>query len=89
MTISEATTRWKYAFTKFDSYIYDIMNSFLIEAEGGVKCLLNRNPTIALGSIMCVKIGRIKRDIADSTMSISNNVLSYLAADFDGRTKIY
>ena len=86
MTISEATTRWKYAFTKFDSYIYDIMNSFLIEAEGGVKCLLNRNPTIALGSIMCVKIGRIKRDIADSTMSISNNVLSYLAADFDGDT---
>jgi hypothetical protein len=85
MTISEATTRWKNAFTKFDNFVYEIMNTFLEESKGGVKCLLNRNPTIALGSILCVNIGIIKKDINDYTMSISNNVLSFLSGDYDGR----
>ena len=86
MTISEATCRWRNAFTVFDKLVYSIMCSFITESKGGIRCLLNRNPTIALGSMLAVTVGKIKSDMNDHTMSISNNVLSFLSGDYDGDT---
>ena len=49
------------------------------------KVLINRNPTIAYGSIIMVKIKRIKPQFTkDYTMSIPIFILTKLNADFDG-----
>ena len=41
--------------------------------------------TISIGSILALKVAHIKNDINDATLSISNNVLSPFAGDYDGK----
>ena len=51
-----------------------------------VEVLLNRNPTINIGSILCLRIIDVKHDFNDLTMSVNNCDLTALAGDFDGDT---
>lgn len=69
---------------KFNKEVYLILNLLLKKTKGGLKVLLNRNPTISVGSIMLLNVKIIKEDITDDTISISNNLLSPYAADYDG-----
>lgn len=53
----------------------------LIRDSGGIDVIINRNPTIQLGSIVCVKCIGIEYNY---TMSVPDTILKGLAADFDG-----
>ena len=69
----------------FDQEVYSIMMSLVKKTKGGLQILLNRNPTISIGSILRLHVAHIKSDISDATLSISNNVLSPFAGDYDGK----
>lgn len=78
-----AYEEWYKATINFNERIYDIMNYFVKKRKP--KVLINRNPTIAYGSIIMVKIKRIKPQFTkDYTMSIPIFILTKLNADFDG-----
>lgn len=78
-----AYEEWYKATINFNDRIYDIMNYFVKKRKP--KVLINRNPTIAYGSIIMVKIKRIKPQFTkDYTMSIPIFILTKLNADFDG-----
>jgi len=73
---------WK-AMLVFDEKLYNLATKKLI-VDRNTMIILNRNPTIAVGSIMGLRIGKVKKDIKDYTTSIHNNILPVLAADYDG-----
>ena len=82
----EANNIWANAATHFDPEVYSIMNEILTKTKGGLKVLLNRNPSINFGSIMCLRIAGIKKDYDDLTISLSNNILAPMGGDYDGDT---
>lgn len=77
---------WRKKSLKFDEELYSYMQVLLKNTKGGCRILLNRNPTIAVGSILFLRIGSIKKDYSDLTLNISNNVLDVLGGDYDGDT---
>lgn len=84
ITLNEANRKWHEATQQFDKRIYLVMKHILKHTKGGVKVLVNRNPTLNYGSIICMTVADIKTDYEDLTMSIPINVLGILAGDFDG-----
>lgn len=78
----EAMTIFNNAVTVFDEEIYEYMMRLL--GPNGHPFLLNRNPTISIGSILYMRLTKIKTDITDMTLSIRNNVLKFLSGDYDG-----
>jgi len=80
----EAQKIWFEATIKFSDPVYKILEEFIQKSKGGISILINRNPTIALGSILSCKIVEIKRDYDDFTMNLSNNILGLISGDFDG-----
>lgn len=80
-TITRATN---YVASKFmyDDYIYSIMCDIVREDQP--KIILNRNPTITFGSILLMKIRKVKKDSDDVTLAIPSAILPGLNADFDG-----
>lgn len=66
----------------YDEYIHSLMTRIIEETEP--KIVLNRNPTITFGSILQMKIRRIKPDSDDMTLAIPSAILPGLNADFDG-----
>ena len=71
-TITKAHNFLKSKFM-FDQYVYDIMQEIVTERE--VKFILNRNPTITFGSILLMKIRKIKPDSDDMTLAIPSAIL--------------
>jgi DNA-directed RNA polymerase beta' subunit len=66
----------------FDPDVYDFICRLV--GDNGLPILLNRNPTISIGSILKMRLTKVKDDVDDQTMGIRNNVLPFLAADYDG-----
>jgi len=62
----------------------EIFTELIRESNGGIKVFLNRNPSLHRGSILTVRITRIKNDVKDNTISISLLIVRPLNADFDG-----
>ena len=58
---------------KFDPYIYRIMEDIIREEEP--KIILNRNPTIVFGSILLMKIRKVKKDSDDLTLAVPSAIL--------------
>lgn len=81
-TLAEAEDIWFNATLKMNDEIYKICMKMIKDHEVGV--LLNRNPTIAYGSILYLRVAAVKHDYNDNTMSIHNCILTGLAADYDG-----
>lgn len=81
-TMREATKIWFNATLHFDNDLYLLMQSCI--KNNNVRVLLNRNPSISYGSIVCLRVCDIKKDYNDVTASISNVILVPLAADYDG-----
>lgn len=83
ITISEATDKWQKATISFSNKMYQFMKYLINNTKGGLRVLINRNPTISYGSVLCMKVD-VKEAYDDYTMSIPINVLGVLAGDFDG-----
>jgi DNA-directed RNA polymerase beta' subunit len=81
---TEAQNLWAEACFSFNEDIYMIIEEILAKTKGGQYCLLNRNPTISFGSILRMKVGKVKKDYNDFTMGVPNNVLKFLGGDYDG-----
>jgi DNA-directed RNA polymerase beta' subunit len=81
---NEAQKFWQKGMLGFNEELYRYMNELITKTKDGCTILLNRNPTISLGSILYLKIGIIKKDYHDLTLGISNNLLSALSGDYDG-----
>ena len=71
---------------QFNEEVYEIMKKIIKEDD--IEVLLNRNPTINIGSILCLKIIDVKHDFNDLTMSINNSILTLLAGDYDKKVNI-
>lgn len=81
---NEATKFWEKGILEFNQELYNYMMELVKKTKGGCAFLLNRNPTISLGSILYLKIGFVKKSYHDLTLGISNNLLSALSGDYDG-----
>lgn len=77
ITLKQAEKVWFDATLGFSEKIWKIMKKMITDNEVGV--LLNRNPTIAYGSILYLKVADIKKNFDDVTMSIHNSILTCLA----------
>jgi hypothetical protein len=81
MSQVDALKEWTKASIKFNRRIYEIMKSFI---ENDTRVIINRNPSISIGSILYMRLTYIKEDITDMTMSVPNNILKLVGGDFDG-----
>ena len=90
-TYTKALNKWHRALTVYDHSIVNIVQEEIIDksyfttSEGkkrrGYHMLINRNPTINKGSILMVRVTKIKTDMSDLTMSMHNLLLPMLAGD--------
>lgn len=71
-TIVKASNFLKSKF-KYDDYIYSIIQDIVREDEPMV--IINRNPTLNVGSILLMKIRKVKKDAEDYTLSIPSAIL--------------
>lgn len=71
---------------KYDPLIEIIFNELISEAPSGkgIATLLNRNPTLAQGSIQRVYISKVKSNDTDNTISLPILSLTAFAGDLDG-----
>jgi RNA polymerase Rpb1, domain 2 len=81
---SQARKIWERGILGFNEEFYSYMEELVNKTKGGCTFLLNRNPTISIGSIMYLKIAEVKRDYTDVTLGISNNLLAAFSGDYDG-----
>lgn len=79
ITYNMAYMRYKQGLLKEDPRIRDIIQNII--DTSGVNVLINRNPTINYGSILAMHCVGINNDY---TMGMPLQVLSTMAADFDG-----
>jgi hypothetical protein len=88
-TYAEAQRIWSEATLGFSERVWEVLCELAERTEGGLSVLLNRNPTIQIGSILYCVIREVKRDYWDCTLNVSNNVLQLLGGDYDGRRIIF
>ena len=84
-----ANELWSRAQTRFDRTVYAMMRELIRKGgddanQPGLPALLNRNPSIAFGSIMRVRITGVKKDVRDLTLSVHNGILGLCGGDYDG-----
>lgn len=71
-TITKATNYLASRFT-YDEYIYRIMCAIIKEEHP--RIIINRNPTITFGSILLMKIRKVKKDSSDTCLAIPSAIL--------------
>ena len=79
ISIMEASEIHFKAALEFNEEIYLMMQKIIQDEEVGV--ILNRNPTIAYGSMLYLRITKVKKDMTDFTMGVNNLLLSSLAGE--------
>lgn len=79
----EILMKAKYS-NEVDERVYAIMELFIKKRGDTLRVLINRNPTLDLGSIQCMKIVHITKDAKKSTLGIPLTSLKGLNGDFDG-----
>lgn len=80
---NDAFAEWFYARIKYSEKIYEMMKYIIKKRKP--KVLINRNPTINYGSILCMRIKDVKKGFSeDYTMSLPLQILTVMNADFDG-----
>lgn len=83
-SFTKAEEYWRQCTTHFDEEMYGYMTKLNEETVGGQWILLNRNPSISIGSIIELRITGIKREYDDLTLELSNLLLESLSGDYDG-----
>lgn len=85
MTYEDASQEWFESTISFNQRVYEIM-LYIVE-NNDTRVLVNRNPTIKFGSLICMKIRKVRPEYTDNhTMSLPLFVLRSMNADFDGDT---
>ena len=70
--------------SQINPIIEEIFDSFILATKGrGIPGIINRNPSLGLGSIQKVRMF-IKKDIEDQTIGIGILIIKAPNADFDG-----
>ena len=71
---------------RYNPFLDSLFRELIAEAPSGkgISATLNRNPSLARGSIQSVFITQVKTDINDPTVSLSILVVKPLNCDFDG-----
>lgn len=82
ITINEAYIEWREGLVKFSKKIYSIMNYLCTNYN--IYILLNRNPTLNYGSMMRIRIRRVKKKYDDITIGLPVNDCGAFTADYDG-----
>ena len=77
---ADAYQVWFRSQLQIDKRVYDIIDN-LIKHDNGIPVMINRNPSINLGSLLAMRCVGITTDY---TMNMPLTVLTVLAADFDG-----
>jgi len=67
---------------KFNKEVHNIMDNLV--RRNDIRILLNRNPTISIGSVLEMNVVKVKADINDYALELHNLILALLGADFDG-----
>lgn len=80
--LQDAFKRWNLALLNYDKRIVELCN-IMIRSKP-LYVLINRNPTLNYGSILCMKVAGIKEDYNDYTMAINSLILGLLSGDYDG-----
>lgn len=62
----------------------ELFNELVYESNGGISIFINRNPSLHRGSIIHMKVTKIKNDVKDNTISLSLLVARSLNLDLDG-----
>jgi DNA-directed RNA polymerase beta' subunit len=71
---------------KYDPMLDQIFIDLINETQGkGIVCILQRNPSLLVGSAQLVRITKVKKDPADHTVAMSILICKAFNADFDGR----
>lgn len=85
-TIAEANAVVQRGTNHFNSTLYSIMEYMVNDKKmrKHLYILISRNPCINYGSFIMMRIARVKRDIADKTLTIPSSVIKGMNADFDG-----
>jgi hypothetical protein len=81
--ILEYLTRVRYS-SEVDEAVYKIIQLMIEKRGDSLRVLINRNPTLDLGSIQCMKIVHVTKNARDFTMAIPLTSLAPLCGDFDG-----
>lgn len=70
---------------KYDALMDQILEELIAESPyGGIPFLFGRNPTLTRGSVACLRITKIIKDIRIKSIRISVLILIAYNADFDG-----
>ena len=77
----KAYSIWQNAQRQYDEKIYNIIMSIIRSYPRGIPVLLNRNPTICIGSILQMYVIDVCKPYA---LKVPLGILPALAADFDG-----
>ena len=84
ISYNKAVDRWFKAYRDFDSKVYSIIQYIIKNSKDGCRIMLNRNPTINMGSYLEMEIKDVKSDYTDLSCSLPIQCLQSLNADFDG-----
>ena len=72
---------WQNSQRQYDDKVYNIIKSIIKSYPRGIPVLLNRNPTICIGSILQMYVIDVCKPY---TLKVPLGILPALAADFDG-----
>lgn len=66
----------------YSKLLDDMFKELIAEGPGySIKCLLNRNPTLTIGSIQTLRITKVKTSVKNNTIDISLLILKSFNAD--------
>ncbi len=70
---------------RYNPLLDSLFNELINEApNGGISCVLNRNPSLQRGSCQALRITKVKTDPKIPTISMSILIVKGFNADFDG-----
>lgn len=84
ITIYKALEKWNEALLEFNPKVYQIMLYLIEHTKSGLYVFINRNPTIAYGSKLAMRVTHVNTSLSNYCMGIPINVLGPLRGDFDG-----
>lgn len=68
----------------YNPLLAGLLDELILESNGGISCLLGRNPSLLAGSLQKLRITKFKKDVTDRSISLSLLICVALNADFDG-----